>query len=153
MNILVLESSAIIHQVRLMAYVHRRTRIKVPTWIRITKAMATLYCAVHVYTAQTWIQIAIQTPFPNHYCTQFWDGYPYPNGDVSMASKCTIKVKVFNSCRIRIYLVTWTELIHGTYLSLIESLTKHIYRRHLSAEHCVDIHITCSTNVTLVERL
>ena len=51
------------------------------------------------------------------------------------------------------YLVTWTELIHGTYLSLIEGLTKHIERRHLSAEHCVDIHITCSTNVTLVERL
>ena len=61
--------------------------------------------------------------------------------------------KAVQSSRIHIYLVTWTELIHGTYLSLIESLTKHIERRHLSAEHRVDIHITCSTNVTLVERL
>ena len=68
-------------------YVHRRTQIQAPTWIRIPNPMGRLYCAEYVHIAPTWIQIAIQTPFPNHYCIHFWDGYTYPNWDVSNVNK------------------------------------------------------------------
>ncbi len=53
----------------------------------------------------------------------------------------------------RRYLVARTELIHGSNLSLAQRLAEHIQRRHLSAEHCVDLHVTSSTNVTFIKGL
>ena len=64
-----------------MAYLHCRTRIQVPTRIRIPNPMATLYYAGHIHIAWTRIWIPIETRIPNHYCTHFCDVYPYPDWD------------------------------------------------------------------------